>query len=494
MRVLPCRVFPGLLLTIAAIGFFSAETASLHAAEPAVAEARAGRYAELILRDQPVAYWRFENGSPQRATNLTGTAGLDGEIAGKVGFQSSGPRPPLFPGFGRENRSARFAGSGNFLRVTDPGDKSLLDFDNGDRITLEAWVNPSRVAENQQVYIVGKGRTSNKGFARENQNYALRLRGVGGTARISFLFRSKKNRKGVREDFHRWNADLGFVPGSGWHHVAVTYEFGNPKSIQGYLDGRPVTGTWDYGGATTAPPVVDNDELWIGSAMGGSQASTFNGELDEVAVYREILSEKQIARRVWERASETLLAKRKLPKDGVLVEILEGIPDQRSWNAPPPPALDFYTAPAFGFLNVPRKYNARGVQIDRTNPFALRATGMVTLPDRKCRLLLRARNGARLFLDGKLILESSFHTINGTAHGKIRHVEVIQNDTIRPLATGDNEKIVEIRGDGKPHRLRLELFLGGKKKRPELGETSVSLEGEDGLFRILSPRANGGSP
>ena len=101
---------------------------------------------------------------------------------------------------------------------------------------------------------------------------------------------------------------------------------------------------------------------------------------------------------------------------------------------------------------------------------------------------LRARNGARLFLDGKLILESPFHTINGSAHGKIRHVEVIQNETIRPLGTGDNEKVVEIEGDGKPHRLRLELYLGGKKKRPELGETSVSLEGEDGTFRILSPR------
>ncbi len=222
--------------------------------------------------------------------------------------------------------------------------------------------------------------------------------------------------------------------------------------------------------------------------MGGSQASTFQGELDEVAIYRKVLTEKQIARRFWQRATETLIAQRELPQDGVLVEVLEGIPDQRSWNYPPPPALDFYVAPAFGFLDVPRKYNERGVQIDRTNPFALRATGMITLPDRKCRLLLRARNGARLFLDGKLILESPFHTINGSAHGKIRHVEVIKNDTIRPLAVGDNEKVIEIEGDGQPHRLRLELFLGGKKKRPELGETSVNLEGEDGLFRILSPK------
>ena len=387
MRVFPCRVFAGMLLTFVAMGLCTAEDVSLHADEPAVAEARAGRYAELILQDQPAAYWRFEEASPQRVPNLSGTARLEAEVAGKVGFHSPGPRPPLFPGFGRENRSARFAGSGNFLRVTDPGEKSELDFDIGDAITLEAWINPSRLAENQQVYVVGKGRTGNQGFAGDNQNYALRLRGVGGTARISFLFRSAKNRQGVSDDFHRWNADLGFVPNSGWHHVAVTYEFGNPKSVRGYLDGRAVAGTWDYGGETAQAPVVDNDELWIGSSMGGSQASTFHGDIDEVAIYRKVLTEKQIARRFWQRASEMLVETRELPKDGILVEILEGIPDQNSWNYPPPPAWDYYTAPAFGFLNVPHKYNERGVQIDRTNPFALRATGMITLPHRKCQLL-----------------------------------------------------------------------------------------------------------
>ncbi len=212
MRVFPLRDCVGMLLTFGVMGLFAAENGSLHAAEPAVAKARPGRYAELILQDQPVAYWRFEESSSQRVPNLSEAAGLDAEIAGQVGFQSPGPRRPLFPGFGRENRSAQFAGGGNFLRVTDPGEKSVLDFDNGDAITLEAWVNPARVAENQQVYIVGKGRTGNKGFARDNQNYALRLRGVGGTARISFLFRSAQNRKGVSAGLPPLERRHGFRP------------------------------------------------------------------------------------------------------------------------------------------------------------------------------------------------------------------------------------------------------------------------------------------
>lgn len=478
------RLFSGVLFCL----ILSGNVSRLTAAEPAIAESRPSRYVEMILADEPIAYWRFDGQKPKVAANFSEISGLDATVNGQVSLESPGPRPLQFPAFGSTNQAARFSGQGNFLRVKDPGDDSVLDFTKGDAITLEAWVNPTQMAENQQVYILGKGRTTNKGFARENQNYALRLRGVGGTARISFLFRNAKNRGSNRDDYHRWNSNLGFVPGGGWHHVAVTYEFGNPKSIKGYLDGRPVSGTWDYGGETADAPVVDNDELWIGSSMGGSRSSTFNGDLDEIAIYRKVLSEKQIAQRVWARPIESFLVERELPKDAVLVEVLEGIPDQRSWNFPPIPARDAYEAPAFAFVDVPRKYNARGVQTDRTNPFVLRATGMVTLPDREFRLLLRARNGARLFIDGKLVLETPFHTINGSAHGKIRHVEVIKNDTIRPLYVGDNEKVTTIRGDGKPHRLRLELLLGGNKKRPELGETSVSIEGEDGLFRILSPQ------
>lgn len=476
------------LVAVAMIGIAICEGRgeNLVAAEPAIAEGAGSRYARLILLDEPVAYWRFDGS----ASPLSAKAHQDlkGEKNGAVTFSANGPSPPVWPGFGRENSAARFSGTGAVIRVQDPGDKSVLDFTNGDAITLEAWVNPTGIGEDQQIYIVGKGRTNNKGLPKENQNYALRLRGVGGTARISFLFRNHKNR--VREDYHRWNSDIGFVPGTGWHHVAVTYEFGNPNSIKGYLDGRPVGGTWDYGGATVETPVVDNDELWIGSSLGGSNSSTFQGDLDEIAIYRKALSPERIAKRFWQRPIESFLATRELPQDAVLVEILEGIPDQKSWNYPPPPAFDSYLAPAFAFLQVPRKYNDKGVLADRTNPFALRATGIVTLPDRKCRLLLRARNGARLFLDEKLILESPFHNISGDAHGTIRHVDVIKNDTIRPLAVGDNEQVVEIEGDGKPHRLRLELFLGGKKKRPELGETSVSVEGDDGLFRILSPKAD----
>ena len=122
--------------------------------------------------------------------------------------------------------------------MKDPGANSPLDFSQGDSLTLEAWVNANSLKDGQQVYIVGKGRTGNKGFASDNQNYALRLRGDGGAACVSFLFRSrlggsdpaaakaKLSKEDSEQRWHRWTSNDGFLPGSGWHHVAVTYTFG----------------------------------------------------------------------------------------------------------------------------------------------------------------------------------------------------------------------------------------------------------------------------
>ena len=59
-------------------------------------------------------------------------------------------------------------GSGTFKPVA-------FDFDNGDAITLEAWVKPASFT-GQHVYIISKGRTESSGAKGINQNWALRLR------------------------------------------------------------------------------------------------------------------------------------------------------------------------------------------------------------------------------------------------------------------------------------------------------------------------------
>ena len=155
------------------------------------------------------------------------------------------------------------------------------------------------VTDDRNIYIIGKGRTANVAMAPENQNYSLRLRGRGGEACLSFLFRSAANAEDDWQgDYHRWTALRGMVPGDGWHHLAVSYRFGEPDSIRAWMDGEALEGEWDMGGATRRPPVVDDDEIWLGSARGGDPSNSFLGALDEVAIYRGLFDEEAIKRRV----------------------------------------------------------------------------------------------------------------------------------------------------------------------------------------------------
>ena len=181
---------------------------------------------------------------------------------GQIQLKQPGPRPPEFPDFATNNVAMGFSATA-YLSVPDPGKQSPFDFTNGDSVTLEAWVNPQQVHNGQWQYIVGKGRTGRPGFEQDNQNWALRITGVEGEARLNFLFATE--RTGNDAHWHRWTSRQGFPPATGWHHVALTYTFGKPQSIQGWVNGKPTDGVWDLGGPTTKPPIVDDDEIWIGN-------------------------------------------------------------------------------------------------------------------------------------------------------------------------------------------------------------------------------------
>src|SRR6185369_886857 len=99
----------------------------------------------------------------------------------------------------------------------------------------------------------------------------------------------------------------------------------------------------------------------------------------------------------------------------------------------------------------------------------------VELPTGKQRLLVRSRNSARLFIDDKLVVETPFLTNKTDGHNPYKPVRSDISPNIRPLQPGDHEEVKEIDIAPGKHRLRLEVFVGGKKHRPEVGETSVSI-------------------
>ncbi|QDT25032.1 hypothetical protein Enr10x_03260 [Gimesia panareensis] len=444
-------------------------------------------YRELILADQPTLYWDFEASSPEGYTSVAADKQqgkpFQAVVKGKAPQTAAGPRPAEFPLFDKNNKSAQFKAGDGFLRVVDPGENSPLDFAAGDGMTLEAWVNPHTIKAGRFFYIIGKGRTNRKGVARDNQNYSLRLTG----SEISFLFCTQPEKKGDKPTYHRWTSTGAGISAQSWHHVALTYTFSKKKSLQAYVNGQPVKGKWDVGGDTERPPVVDNDEVWIGSSMGGSLYSSFDGFMDELAVYRKVLSAKQITSHFKYVAPEVKIDWAAVPSDRVQVDVYEGIPNQKSWQFRPPRFAETFTQPHFALIEIPNRYSAKGVKIDRPDPFLVRAMSNMVLPEGKKRILVRARNAARLYIDDKLVAETGFHSITNSGHDKVYDVDLSLSPHIRPLHRGDQERVIEYTGDGKPHRVRFEMIVGGSRHRPDFGETAVFIGDPGQDFQLLTP-------
>ena len=324
-------------------------------------------------------------------------------VRGSVQRDQAGPRPPEFPELSPANTAIKLDASG-FLSISDTGPESKFDFTNGDAITLEAWVNPSNIQNGQPQYIIGKGRTTSPKFARDNQNWALRIMGQAGQARVNFLFASKL--ASSDRHWHRWTSKDGFPVSTGWHHIAVTYKFGEPDSIRGWVNGKPTDGTWDMGGPTKKPPVVDDDEVRIGER--------FAGMLDAVAIHRRVLDDKTLAdrfkrvgkERVVRLAPEVMPDLGDIPPGKVLYQISESMPAGNRWlyeSESWPNETTRWYGDAFLLPRIPVRYDDWGIRTSWQAPLLLRIAGDVELPAGQHRFLTRVRSLSRLWIDGKLV-------------------------------------------------------------------------------------------
>jgi len=423
-----------------------------------------------------------------------GGADTLGEWIGTPKVNEPGPRAPTYPNFSKDNKAAHFSGDGTTLALEVP-DSEDLRFGLNDTITIEAWVKVANLKDGAQPYIVGKGRLGTKEFGDHNQNYALRLKGEKGQAQIGFLFASAEV-PGKKSEWHRWWSKDGFNWSAGWHHVAVTYTFGRPKSIKGYIDGRETdAGAWDMGGATDRAPVTDGDALVIGSGSTRAASHSLNGWLDDVTIHRGKVDEEVLLRRYQFVPPPPPVAAKDVPPGRVLVQLAEeGIPDANAWPSEPPKVAETYSEDVFGFLDVPQKYVDTGVRGERHVPFLLRAAALVTWPKGKHRLVLRARGATNLYIDGKSVLNTPFPPNDSDGHHLVadqaKYLDLGPDFRFAP--PGNRESTCEIEGTGKPQLVVLETLVGsytGKSvRRPELGETVVAWSPEGSQsWTLLTP-------
>jgi hypothetical protein len=232
-------------------------------------------YADVILADGPVAYYRFEEATGQMTRNL-GTAGTAADGLWMMGggpddsaptdaSTSPGPRPADFLGFSPANLAGRFLGPEGLLWVD--AQQQLL---NGlGAFSLEYWVSPSnRVADptafGTRIGIVGQNDAIEYGFI--DQNTIQIWTPGGGSLNTTYSF-----------------------PDNTWHHVAT---IADGTSIKNYFDGvfinQITMNTADYGTSTF------NVHVGGGGAFDAT-GNFFTGAIDEVAIFDKAIPAARIA-------------------------------------------------------------------------------------------------------------------------------------------------------------------------------------------------------
>ncbi len=450
-----------------------------------------------------VAQWEFGS-----------EAAMPLELHGDVYRDQEGPRPPEFPDFSSDNTALKFDGRG-FLTLDDPGPNSDFDFTSGDEITLEAWVRMDDQGSGAPMYIIGKGRSGGKSVTRDNQNWALRVVSGNELIKGSFLFATPRSPEatGASDHWHRWTTNAGFAVGSGWHHVAVSYRFGEPDSIRGWIDGQPTDGTWDMGGATFKSPVVDNDAVWIGSASGGNFGNSFRGWLDGVAVHRVALDDKTMASRFNRLGGARVIGPQpetqpdlgEIPPGQVLISVAEGFASNTRWlnenETWPAESVRYYTD-SFLMSRLPLRFDEWGIRSRWADPLLVRIAGDVELPVGKHPFLVRTRSLSRLWIDGELANRTPTVKRRG---GNLQPIVPIPDPLVpgarllpfpqqevffeHQIAPADSAADPTDRQLGRRRvRVVLEFIVGGGGQRIESGEVCVAIQPRGvGPLLVLTP-------
>lgn len=425
---------------------------------------------------QEIARWEFSNES------------LDSLVAhGSVLRDQTGPRPTTFPDFESNNTSIQLAKRGSYLSLADPGDGSDFDFENNEAIAIEAWVMPDGASGGALMNIVSKGRTGNKGFHRDNQNWVMRLTADGDAFHVGFLFATKPG--SGSSHWHRWTSDDAFPSGTGWHHVAITYQFGKPETIRAWIDGRASLGKWDMGGPTTEPPIVDNDEIWIGNSSSNNQ---YLGYLDSIVIYRGLFSDADITGRFRRegqapsfRVADAVMPEIKGVAEGaVQFSITEKFPKPDRWlyegERLAVPSI-IWQGDSFLLPRIPARFDSWGIRDSWQAPVLLRMAADITVPPGQHKIMLRARGKGRLWLDGKVIAETKvFSKKSVDGEQPVTPVAVPPAPGLRPHGYHQQEVINEFAVDDSitdnRRRMVLELIVGGKGQRTETGEVLVAIQ------------------
>jgi Concanavalin A-like lectin/glucanases superfamily len=233
-------------------------------------------YAAAVAASTPISYWRL------------------GEAGGSIAYDTIGGNNGVYntttlgvPGYSvlDPDTAASFSGDNSYVGSISG---SAINFTGNTVFTLEAWVN-APAGQNDEATIIAKGIGANGTV--ETEQFALDV--VGGAYRF---FTTYNGTAGPNGD-GKYEAIGVTGPNGTWQHVVGVYDGNNSLGggtnmyiyVNGVLEGSvtpPVKG-----------PTAITSAVSIGSKKLGNDPTfngTFNGAIDEVAIYNYALSESTI--------------------------------------------------------------------------------------------------------------------------------------------------------------------------------------------------------
>jgi hypothetical protein len=215
-------------------------------------------YHDEVMADSPAGYWRLGEATGTSAADTSGNAShgvyKNGVVLGGAGALATDG-----------DTSARFDGGNDLVEVADPA-SGVLDFGSDD-FTTEAFVKTT--ANDERGLFAKKNATASWAVTvTDDPNHA-------GQLRANF-----KNGVVSRQLYSTRRVDDG-----AWHHVVVRWQ--RDWGISFYIDGRAA----GSGGGNMPGDVSNTATLQIGKSPDNPY---LRGDVDEVAVYRSLLSPARI--------------------------------------------------------------------------------------------------------------------------------------------------------------------------------------------------------
>jgi hypothetical protein len=216
-------------------------------------------YRSVVLDDAPRGYWRLDETS--------GTAAADEAPAGNKGTYKGGVSLGAGGALLEEsNRAVWLDGVDELVDFGDPANGSL-DMGTGD-FSVEAWIKTS--VHGEQAVISKKGSSG--------PNWLVTVTDDSGqVGRVRAYIKDASTSRTAYGPSIR-------VDDGKWHHVVVLFD--RDTGVRIYVDGASSLKT----GAVTGT-VANSGALKVGAA---SSYKYFSGRIDEVAIYRRLLSQARI--------------------------------------------------------------------------------------------------------------------------------------------------------------------------------------------------------